>query len=184
MAVKIQGKYLCYSFIPNSSYTLTGNARTASFSVSDTIENNNMNVKCLSAPNPDNAVKFLMNTATKIKRVRVRMNGAPGIQAGVNHIAAKIAVEFGEVKNGAWVSAAKAFIQTPNFGEWYECNSELRPHTLGNALKSMFVNPDETIFYIDDFNLQPDYVGQGITPVLEMEIETGGLSVAENGDEF
>lgn len=184
MRKNIQGKYFCYSFIPNSSYTLTGSARTASFGVNNTIENNNMNVKCLSAPNPDNSVKFLANTSVKIKRVRVRMNGAPGMQAGLNHIAAKIAVEFGKVKDGYWVSEARAFIQVPNFGEWCECGAELNANHTLIEYRDMHVNPLETIFYVDDYNIQSDYVNQGITPILEMEIETAGISVANDGEIF
>lgn len=184
MRKNIQGKYFCYSFIPNSSYTLTGNARTASFGVNNTIENNNMNVKCLSAPNTDNGVIFMLNTKVKINRVRVRMNGAPGIQAGLNHIAAKISVELGDIIGGVWKSYAKAFIQVPNFGEWCECNAELNANETINVGKSMYVNPAETIFYVDDYNIQSDYVNQGITPILEMEIETGGLSVSDDGAIF
>lgn len=184
MRKNIQGKYFCYSFLLHSSYTLTSNARTASFGVTDTIENNRMNIKCLSAPDPDNSVKFLANTSVKINRVRVRMNGAPGIQAGLNHIAAKISVEFGKVKDGSWVSEAKAFIQVPNFGEWCECGAELNANKTLVEYRDMHVNPDETIFYVDDYNLRPDYVGQGITPVVEMEIETAGISVANDGEIF
>ena len=183
MANKIQGKYFCYSFIPHSSYTLTGNDRTAAFGVTDTIENNEMNVKCLSAPNPDNKVSFDTNNKITIKRVRVRMNGAPGIQAGLNHIAAKICIEFGEVVDGVWKTATKDFLQVPNFGEWCECEVVIRPHKL-HGYKKMFVNPNETIFYVDDYNLQSEYVNQGITPILEMEIETAGICVSENGDIF
>ena len=184
MANKVQGKYFCYSFIPNSSYTLTGSARAASFSVSGDVKNNDMNVKCLSAPDPDNSVKFCSNTLVKIERVRVRMNGAPGIQAGVNHIAAKIAIEFGRKENGSWISEAKAFIQVPNFGEWCECGAELN---VGDKLlnyRAMHVNPNETIFYVDDYNLQPDYIGQGITPVIEMEIKTAGITVSNDATIF
>jgi hypothetical protein len=48
----------------------------------------------------------------------------------------------------------------------------------------IIVDPDNSIFYVDDFNLQEDFVGQGITPIIEMEIETAGLFVKSNGVEF
>lgn len=183
-----QGKYSLYAFPNNSSYTLTGNARSASFGVSaPAVE---LLTKCISAPNGNNAVSFFVEYKITIKRFRVRMNGAPGIQAGVNHTAAKFKLIFGRVDSDNNLQIYDSvWIEAPNFGEWVEADLIVEPYkrTGGNRefdYMQIIVDPDNSIFYVDDFNLQEDFVGQGITPIIEMEIETSGLFVRSNGEEF
>lgn len=184
----IQGKYSIYAFPNNASYTLTGAARSASFSVSNPpVE---LTTKCISAPNGNNAIAFYVENVIKIKRFRVRMNGAPGIQAGINHTAAKFRLLFGrmDADDNLYIYDS-VYIEVPNFGEWVESNQIVEPFKRvgGNDdydYLQIIIDPDNSIFYVDDFNIQEDYVGQGITPIIEMEIETAGLYVRSNGQIF
>lgn len=184
----IQGKYSLYAFPTNSSYTLTGNARSASFGVNaPAVE---LVTKCISAPDGNNAVSFAVENKITIKRFRVRMNGAPGIQAGVNHIAAKFKLIFGRIDSDNNLKIYDSvWIEAPNFGEWVDAELLVEPYkrTGGDSafdFMQIIIDTDNSIFYVDDFNLQDDYIGQGITPIIEMEIETAGLFVRSNGVEF
>lgn len=183
-----QGKYSLYAFPTNSSYTLTGNARSASFGVnSPAVE---LVTKCISAPDGNNAVSFFVEYALTIQRFRVRMNGAPGIQAGVNHSAAKFKLIFGRIDSDNNLQIYDSvWIEAPNFGEWVNADLLVEPYKRtgnNNAFDYMqiIVDSDNSVFYVDDFNLQADFIGQGITPIIEMEIETAGLFVRSNGVEF
>ena len=184
----IQGKYSLYAFPTNSSYTLTGNARSASFGVNSPAVD--LLTKCISAPEGNNAVAFKVENKLTIKRFRVRMNGAPGIQAGVNHTAAKFKLIFGRIDlDNNLHTYDSVWIEAPNFGEWVDADLLVEPYkrTGGNTAYDfigIIIDPDNSVFYVDDFNLQADYIGQGITPIIEMEIETAGLYVKSNGQIF
>lgn len=185
---QIQGKYFIYAFVGNSSYTLTGADRQGSFSVSSPAEELNLN--CITGPNGNNAIVFNVENKINIRRARVRMNGGPGIQAGLNHIAAKFKIIVGRVDGDNNVfDYDSVWVQVPNFGEWAAIDLLIEPYKrTGNDRSYDFVtfiiDPNNAIFYVDDYNLQADYVGQGITPIVEFEIETAGVYLKTNGQIF
>lgn len=185
---QIQGKYSLYAFPTNASYTLTGNNRAASFGVNNPAVE--LVTKCITAPEGNNAIAFNVERQITIKRIRVRMNGAPGIQAGVNHTAAKFKLIFGRIDSDSNLFVYDyIWVEIPNFGEWVESEQIVEPYLRkGNDSSfeylQIIVDPDNAVFYVDDFNLQEDFVGEGITPIIEMEIETAGLFVRSNGVEF
>lgn len=183
---QVQGKYLCFGNVNNASYTLTGNARGASFGITGS-EDKDINLKCIN--NPDGALKvvFPVENDVTIKRVKLDANGGYGIQHGVNHPAA--ALSFLAARNtldGVKVYD-RAIIEIPNWGDWYEMNLVLRPYRREEGDHGEYVGlyvGGDAVFYVDDFNVQDDFIGQGITPQFEFEIETAGLVIQTNGRIF
>ncbi len=184
-AKQIQGKYFIQADIP-TAYTLTGADRVASFGLNDITE---LGVDSINAPSLSNRIVFPVESNVTIKRVRLVANAGPGIQGGVNHNAGQFILSM--VKNdgeGNLTKFDECPVIIPNWGEWYDINMTLKPYKrTGGDTTAEFVGMaiekvlNLAMFYVDDFNLQEDYVGQGITPILQMEIETAGLVCQSNG---
>lgn len=185
-AKKIQGKYFLQADIP-TSYILTGADRAGSMGLNDLTE---LVVESINAPAVSNRVVFPVESNVTIKRVRLVANGGPGIQGGVNHYAGQFILSMATDDGEGNVTKFDEFpVIIPNWGEWYDINMVLRPfkRTGGNST-AQFVGMaiEKTLdalamFYVDDFNIQDDYIGQGVTPILQMEIETAGLVCQSNG---
>lgn len=185
-AKQIQGKYFLQADIP-ASYTLTGENRAGTMGVNDITE---LVVDSINAPAVSNRVVFPVENVVTIKRVRLVANGGPGIQGGVNHYAGQFIISMAttDADNNV-IKFDSCPVIIPNWGEWYDINMVLRPfkRTGGNT-SAEFVGMaiEKTLdslamFYVDDFNIQDDFIGQGVTPILQMEIETAGLVCQSNG---
>ena len=125
-------------------------------------------------------VKFNVENEITIKRVKVVPNGAPGLQAAVNRIAAHFEIRaVAEDENLVLIVYDSTFINVPNWGEWFDCNMKLSPYKrTGHGTENfvgLSINPSNNLFSCDDYNVQNDYIGQGVTPIIYMEIETAGL---------
>ena len=185
-AKQIQGKYFLQADIP-TSYSLTGENRSASMGLNDITE---LIVLSINAPGVSNRVYFPVEHVVTIKRVRIVANGGPGIQGGVNHFAGQFILSMArDDGEGNVTKFDECPVIIPNWGEWYDINMILRPYNrTGGDTSAEFVGMaiEKTLdslamFYIDDYNIQDDFVGQGITPILQMEIETAGLVCSSNG---
>lgn len=185
-AKQIQGKYFLQANIP-TAYTLTGADRAGSMGVNDVTE---LVVESINAPGMSNRVYFPVEHLVTIKRVRIVANGGPGIQGGVNHYAGQFILSMACVDGeGNVTKFDECPVIIPNWGEWYDINMSLKPFKrtggdtsaefVGMAIEKTFGSV--AMFYVDDFNIQDDFVGQGITPILQMEIETAGLVCSSNG---
>ena len=185
-AKQIQGKYFLQADIP-TSYSLTGENRSASMGLNDIKE---LIVLSINAPGVSNRVYFPVEHVVTIKRVRIVANGGPGIQGGVNHFAGQFILSMApDEGDGNVTKFDECPVIIPNWGEWYDINMILRPYKrTGGDTSAEFVGMaiEKTLdslamFYVDDYNIQDDFVGQGITPILQMEIETAGLVCSSNG---
>lgn len=185
-AKQIQGKYFLQAKIP-ISYTLTGANRQGAFGLNDITE---LVVDSINAPSVANRVVFPVEHIVTIKRVRIVANGGPGIQVGVNHYAGQFVLSMArDDGDGNIIIFDECPVIIPNWGEWYDINMILRPYKrTGGDTSAEFVGMaiDKTLdtlamFYVDDFNLQADFVGEGVSPILQMEIETAGLVCSSNG---
>lgn len=185
-AKQIQGKYFLQANIP-TAYTLTGAYRAGSMGVNDVTE---LVVQSINAPGVSNRVYFPVEHLVTIKRVRIVANGGPGIQGGVNHYAGQFILSMARDDGEGNVNKFdECPVIIPNWGEWYDINMSLKPFKrtggdtsaefVGMAIEKTFGSV--AMFYVDDFNIQDDFVGQGITPILQMEIETAGLVCSSNG---
>lgn len=185
-AKQIQGKYFLQAKIP-VSYTLTGANRQGAFGLNDITE---LVVDSINAPSIANRVVFPVEHTVTIKRVRIVANGGPGIQVGVNHYAGQFVLSMArDDGDGNIIIYDECPVIIPNWGEWYDINMILRPYKrTGGDTSAEFVGMaiDKTLdalamFYVDDFNLQEDFVGEGVSPIMQMEIETAGLVCYSNG---
>ena len=185
-AKQIQGKYFLQANVP-TSYTLTGADRAGSMGLNDLTE---LIVESINSPGVSNRVYFPVEHVVTIKRVRIVANGGPGIQGGVNHYAGQFILSMArDDGEGNVTKFDECPVIIPNWGEWYDINMSLRPYKrTGGDTSAEFVGmaiektlDSVAMFYADDFNIQEDFVGQGITPILQMEIETAGLVVSSNG---
>lgn len=185
---EIQGKYLLYCFILNASYTLTGADRAGNFGI--TGAQNEIEVDALSANNQNPAIVCNVENELTIKRIKIEANGGPGIKAGVNHLAAQFQLQL--VRKDADNNIVKfdsTQVNIPEWGEWFDLNLVLRPYKRIDGNRNFdflwfSIVPSTSHFYVDDYNIQADYINQGITPVLYMEVETAGLYIASNGQIF
>lgn len=185
-AKQIQGKYFLQSKIP-ISYTLTGANRQGAFGLNDITE---LVVDSINAPSVANRVVFPVEHVVTINRVRLVANGGPGIQVGVNHYAGQFVLSMASNDGeGNVTKFDECPVIIPNWGEWYDINMILRPFKrTGGDSSAEFVGVaiEKTLntlamFYVDDFNIQEDFVGEGVAPILQMEIETAGLVCSSNG---
>ena len=147
-------------------------------------------VESINAPAVSNRVVFPVENIVTIKRVRIVANAGPGIQAGVNHYAGQFILSMArDDGEGNVTKFDECPVIIPNWGEWYEINMNLKPFKrTGGDTTAEFVGMavDKTLdtlamFYVDDYNIQEDYIGRGITPILQMEVETAGLVCSSNG---
>jgi len=185
-AKQIQGRYFLQANIP-TSYTLTGADRAGSMGLDEIKE---LIVESINAPGVSNRVYFPVEHLITIKRVRIVANGGPGIQGGVNHYAGQFILSMArDDGEGNVTKFDECPVIIPNWGEWYEINMHLRPFKrTGGDTSAEFVGmaiektlDSVAMFYVDDFNIQEDFVGQGVTPILQMEAETAGLVCSSNG---
>lgn len=184
---QIQGKYICTAKVTGAAYTFTGADRQADFGLTGAIEDNELIVNCINHPNGAMSdVVFNVENKITIKRIRLIGNGAPGVQRGVNHDAA----EFNLLAAAAQLDGVAVYdtlpVIIPNWGEWYDINATIEPYKRTGGVSSddyvgFYLDPSNCVFYVDDYNLQGDFVGQGVTPIIEMEIETAGLTARSNG---
>jgi hypothetical protein len=148
-------------------YTLTGAHRDAKIQYNSTT--GALSVKAINKggvevvfPSPDVA----------IKGVRLS-DGGLGLVAG-ERLAAELVLIFGTKLNTDAID--ETIVEVPlAIGEWNRDESQ----ALNAVLKAttpiyVFIKAD-SIINISDFNVQDDWVGQEITPILELEIETDHL---------
>lgn len=175
---KIAGKYTLWAVIPNCSYEFTGSNRAASFGITgDDIQN--VNMKALNALSVDSNVWPVIGTDVKIKRAKIEPSGAFGLQPSQGERAAGLWLDLtytDEYENLQILDSIS--LQFDKWGEWCEINKNLK------AYRDIKPDPDTCRFGIsktgcffncDDYNLQEDYIGQTVTPVLILEVETAGL---------
>lgn len=172
----------------NAKYTLTGNNRDATFSISS--PDAPLDLSCVSS-STSAYVAAMYDCRVKIKRVRLVSAGAPGLQRTETHRAGSFVLALQAAdENGIYTTLDSVIVKIDNWNEWTETNFELRPFktqftftpaqiTQHKPIKfcALFTNSG---FYCDDFNVHSAYVGQTLTPWLEMEIETAGMVELQN----
>lgn len=115
-----------------------------------------------------------------IKRARIVPSGGYGTQPPEKKRAAQVYLKL--VKSD-FTELDTRLLKFPSWGEWYDINATLRPHkteTTWTAAEITQYKPVQfcigyalTYFNVDDYNIQSAYKSQTMTPILEMEIESG-----------
>ena len=187
---KIQGNYFCQANV-TASYTLTGANRQAGFDI--TGDKQQLLCRCINAPIVNAAVVFPVEHIVNIRRIRLIANGGQGIQAAINHNAAEFLLAAMRTDaDSNLIVYDRCPVIIPNWGEWFAINMELSPFKrLDDEVDFDYVGLGiektgipQSMFNVDDYNIQDDYVNQGITPVLQMGLETSGLVCQTNGQWF
>lgn len=173
---KIAGKYTLWAVIPNSSYTFTGNNRAANFGITGD-ELQAINMKALNSLSIDSNVWPEIGTEVKIKRAKIEPSGAFGLQPSPGERAAGVFVVLTYTDEDANLQTlSQISMQFDKWGEWCEINKSLKAYGFVNPDSCYFgISSNGAFFTCDDYNLQKDYIGQTVTPVLVMEVETAGL---------
>lgn len=182
-AVAIAGKYFLHTLIENTSYELTGNDRNADFHTS--AGDVQLGVYALNSRASNTIVYLLPENDFTIKRARIVAAGGHGLQPGNDtpFLAAKLCFYAGvDNGDGTFTELDACNMSLTKWGEWEEINKTIKPHKYtGGTLPQLCAlilrssGGETNSFWCDDYNLQEDYVGQTIKPILEMEVETAGL---------
>lgn len=181
----IQGKYTLIAKI-QAAGTLEDGNRNVTFAVTAPADADLM-PDCLNAPiSAIGYSVFNSQTDITIKRIRLNANGAPGAQHAPNYYAGAFDLIIGRKELDDSITAYdKAKIKIPEWGKWYELNLKLCPYNyqLGpiDDYCGFYIDVDNNIFRVDCLNLDSAFEGLGVTPWLEMEIETAGIVASSNG---
>lgn len=185
----ILGKYVVYSFLP-ITYTLTGNDRQARFNFDDTQDE--IKLKVQNAPsNPVYGFQLLVQNDTTIKRARIVPRAGAGLLASPGTLAGQLFLNaYTKDADNNRITLDSVHLDFLQWGEWENANVVLKPYkNTGSAEPlpdkcSLFISGAYGKFTADDFNIQNDFVGQGVQALLELEIETAGLSDSDTHQIF
>lgn len=177
----IRGKYVVYSFLP-ITYTLTGNDRQARFNFDDTQDE--IKLKAQNAPSdPVYGVQLVTENDVTIKRARIVPRGGAGLLASPGTLAGQLFLNaYTKDADNNRITLDSVHLDFLQWGEWENVNAVLKPYkNTGSAEDlpracSVFISGAAAKFTADDFNIQEDFIGQGVQALLELEIETAGLS--------
>lgn len=160
--------YKVYAVL-DSSYTFTGSARQASFSVSADAA-----LEC-------HALSFALADKVQFKggpfhiaRARLLASGAPGLAPGKEKIAGNVKLKFVTGGGDASGSFELSFVK---WDEWV--NQGVRIGVMDSAVGKdceLAVIQSGTTFTCDDFNIDTTYSGETVVPILELEIEANGVT--------
>lgn len=175
----IRGKYNIYARLNGTLYTLTGNARAATFVNGSATP---LDIYSMNAPSDTGKCIFPVEGILNIKRGRITLSGAPGAIASPGKIAAKFCLKavINDPDNpGQYLTMDECYLKFSDYGQWLNLNAALNPFkrkaapgTNENSVM-LLIDTANSEFSIDDFNLQSDYVGQMCMPMVEFEIDAG-----------
>lgn len=172
-------KYLLSLYL-GTTYTLTGADANADFSpVSDLVLSSYLTSGAFGG-----AVALSGLGSIKITGARLT-NSSCGVE-GNGPLAAKLKLRLSKVVGGSESGDpfASFDMNIAKWGRWEKKNIVLFPNPgidAGVNRACQFVIDDASVFYVFDFNVQDDLVGEDIAPILELEIETDAILDASTG---
>lgn len=188
--VEIRGKYVVYSFLP-ITYTLTGENRQGRFTFDAT--HDEITLKAQNAPSePVYGVQLISQNDITIKRARIVPRGGAGLLASPGTLAGQLFLNACTYNTEETrITLDSVHLDFLQWGEWENVNAVLKPYENSEYLPiplpgscSLFISDAAAKFTADDFNIQDDFIGQGVQALLEMEIETAGLSDSDTRQIF
>ena len=172
---KIKGTYTIRASINDlvNGYQFTGVDRNAQLDAADDFM---LLAKCDDIDRPLNtAVSFISNNVLNIKAARIITSGAAGLRAALNSSIAAALTLIGRATNSATAEALGGFtFGMDYFNEWQELNIKYVPKKV-NDNYYLSVDHAYSKLFIDDYNVQDDYLGQTFTATLELLIDTAGV---------
>lgn len=172
-------KYLL-SLATGAAYTLTGADADADFSPSaDTVMDCYLTSGAFSGKVALSGLGKIKITGARLTNANLEINGNGAVAAALKMRLSKVVggsesgdpfAEF-EMNIGKWNRwEKKNIVITPDSGADTSLNRPCR-----------LVLDDASTFYVYDFNVQSDLVGQDIAPIIELEIETDAILDASTG---
>jgi len=110
-------------------------------------------------------VTFNAGQVVRVKRARLISSGAPGLQPKLDGTAASLVVLEGKGSPFAGQNSCK--LEFAEWNEWEDKDFELAISEDGSSL-GIQAGSEVTC---DDFNIQDNFVGQAVYPVVELEAE-------------
>lgn len=112
--------------------------------------------------------RILFNKGQKvvIKRARLVSKAAPGLMTA-STLAGNFLVGAGKPAPAGSITTAPKTLAFANWNTWEEKDFELTIEDDGSTLWMV----SGSAIYLDDFNVQDDYVGQEVSPYIEAEAE-------------
>lgn len=185
----VNAKYMLFAKIANCSYTIANNDRNANFGITGAQQS--LNVFALNQPaGAAGRLVFGVEGDFTIKRIKLRSNGAPGLQPGTQHYAGEFDLQMVfDDGDGNIYPYDSIHVRIPEFNTWNDVNLTLKPYKKMSAplhdsaqYVTLSIEPTGAAFYCDDFNVQTDYEGEGVNLSLIMEVEdSNGVVCQTNG---
>ena len=152
------------------TYTFTGSNRSAfkpsSSDFSMTVCDTKNALKDENSATRLEQILFNKGQKVVIKRARLVSREAPGL-ATASLLAANLLVGAGKPAPGGSISTAPKTLAFANWNTWEEKDFEL---TIEDDGSTLWMGSGSAI-YLDDFNIQDDYVGQGVSAYIEAEAD-------------
>ena len=174
----VMGKYLVY-FDLSSEYTITGgdaegvilsDGERVTLYVSAGVKGSYMG----------NTAAFLKNNKIFIKRFRFIPMGGYGCRVPPGRVNS-LKLEF--VNSDGEKLCQFASFRNSKWEEWTNCNVTVEPFENDTVSSDyhVYLETKSSSFRIEDFNVQPAYIGKKIKVRVEMEVETSGVDVYQGG---
>lgn len=172
---KIKGTYILRASLNDvvSGFEFTGADRNTELSPSSDFL---LNLTCADINRPINtAVSLISNNVLNIKAARILTPGAAGLRGALNsQVSASLTIIGRATANVAAESLGGFTFALDHFNEWQDVNIKYLPFKV-NDNYFLSIDKDYTKFFIDDYNIQDEYIGQNFNSVLEMLVDTAGL---------
>lgn len=172
-------KYLL-SLATGTTYTLTGADADADFSPSaDTV------IDCYLTSGAFSG-KVALSGIGKIKITGARLTNSGCDVEGNGPVAASLKLRLSKIVEGSESGDpfASFDMNIGKWGRWEKKNITITPDSSADTSLNRpcrLVLDDASTFYVYDFNVQSDLVGQDIAPILELEIEADAILNASTG---
>lgn len=192
---QIEGVYNIYADITDAitdgqGYNLTGTNRNQElgFSLNDVKKLTFWNKNGSIVPTRD-IVEFIKTNCLTIKRARIITPGCSGLRAEKGGFAAKLHFDaVDSLSNSVFGFGLKIF----KYNEWENIDFNYRPYQQNNnellsenyELELVHTIERVSMCSIDDYNIQAAYIGQPVSFILELEIDTAGLINAYTSEVF
>lgn len=172
---KIKGTYTVRASLADvvNGYQFTGAARNAELSAASDFM---LLCKCDELNRPLNtAVSFISNNVLNVKAARILTNGAAGLRAAQNTSVAAAVTIIGRAQNDIASDSLGGFtLGLDFFNEWQQVDVKFLPLKV-NENYYLSIDHAHTKLFVDDYNIQDDYLGQTFDATLELLIDTAGL---------
>ena len=184
---KINGIYRAYhSFAGQiSDRKLMGNNRAHVFTTDQFVNASNVVLTNYGQGAPQTTISFVSNNILKIKKIRLRTVGAPGLRPGATspdgaQIGFTTYKDYGLTDP---IGDNPCYFVLKNFNVWENCDVDFIPKVaLANGIQKYFIGFVYAVIVVDDYNLQNVYKNLNFLPIIDFEFDTAGVIDNSTGE--